>query len=749
MPLSVARPGRPPPRGTRGVDASSGTGGVDVSREGTQQASGAERRRLSRLLTSLGIGMLVTALCLPIAYLPGVWLLRALQLQGADALFRLQSPPAVERARARDVKIVAIDDRSQDELGAWMAWPRSYYAAAIDDLTAAGARVIVLDLVLASQAPDDDVLARAIERSGRVVEPLMSAQSDLLPATRDGYPVYRRAVRPAARLADAAATLAASQVRPGDDGVVRAVPVAAWMDGRLYPSISLAAVSTYLRRPEPLDHAVTNHALELAGRDIPVDDAGSMLIHYVGPPSTPRPNGAGFQIISFADLVRGSVDAAAFRGSIVFVGVHGSTGFADAYWTPTSTAGSGPMDLVEIHANATATILAGGLPSEQAVFLRDQGAGSSIVIAAAMSALAAVAVAMLTTWQAGTVALLLLVGYNAVMARLWWAQGIVPNLLLPTIVVVGTLALGAAYRVAFDERERRHARHMMARYLSPAVLDAVLADPAKLSLGGERREVTVVFSDIREFTALSERLDPQTLVELLTAYLGAMSEALMRHDGVLDKFIGDQVMGFWGAPVEQPHHAIMACEAALDMLAAVEALNRDWAARGLPPLTVGVGINTGIVSVGNFGSPRRFDYTVVGDPVNTCSRLQELNKDYGTGILITESTRRAIGGAFVTRFIDEVSIRGRGEPLVMYELLARARDGEPPAFLADWEEGVCLLRAGAVAEAEVAFLRVLQSRPGDAPARLYLARCASRVDEPVGYRAARAAPALPSASDLR
>lgn len=718
-----------------------------MSRVATQPGRGSDRRRLQRLLASLGIAVLVAILCLPATGRPRAPLLRALQRAEADGLFRLEAAPAVERARAQDVTIVAIDDRSQDALGAWETWPRSYYAAAIDALTAAGARAIALDVVLASVAPDDAVLASALLRSGRVIEPVLSAQSGLLPATRQGYPSYRRAVRPTPRLADAASTLAEAQVEPSEDGIVRAVPLAAWMDGSLVPSMSLAAVSAYLRRPAPLDLAVRGRVLPFAGRDIPVDERGGMLIHFVGPPSTaPIPQPTSFRATSFVDLVRGNADASAFRERIVFLGVHGSTGFADQYWTPTSTAATGPMDLVEIHANAAATILAGGLPGGQAVFLRDQDQASVAVIALALSLLAAVALAVLPAWQAGVSALALLVGYNAAMARLWWAEGVVPNLLAPTMAIVGTVALCVAYRAIFDDREQRHTRRMMARYLSPAVMDAVLADPKKLVLGGERREMTILFSDIREFTALSERLDPRTLVGLLTDYLDAMSGALMRRDGVLDKYIGDQVMGFWGAPVEREDHAILACEAALDMVAALEALNRRGTARGLPALTVGIGVNTGIVSVGNFGSASRFDYTVIGDPVNTCSRLQELNKDYGTTILITERTRRAVGRAFATRFIDDVAIRGKNEPLVMYELLARSGGAGQPAFLDGWDEAMRLFREGAIAAAADAFRRVLQERPGDGPARVEPARVASpvaRLRFGVARRRPRASRAIP------
>jgi adenylate cyclase len=272
----------------------------------------------------------------------------------------------------------------------------------------------------------------------------------------------------------------------------------------------------------------------------------------------------------------------------------------------------------------------------------------------------------------------------------------------------------------------------MGKYLSPSVLEEVLKDPTALRLGGQRREMTVLFSDIRGFTTLSERLDPESLVPFLNDYLTAMTELIFLEEGVLDKYRGDGIMAFWGAPRDQPDHALRACRAADAMVRRLPELQRGWVAQGLPPLSIGVGINSGVMTVGNVGSRQRFDYTVVGDAVNLAARLEEANKDYGTRIVVGEETRRQVAGEFVTRSLDLVTLRGRGTATAIHELLgSRAAAGAqlPDGFLGSWEEAMAAYRDGRLAAAREGFARCLALRPDDGPARAYLRRSAGRALE--------------------
>jgi adenylate cyclase len=212
----------------------------------------------------------------------------------------------------------------------------------------------------------------------------------------------------------------------------------------------------------------------------------------------------------------------------------------------------------------------------------------------------------------------------------------------------------------------------MARYLSPSVSQWVLKDPERLHLGGETREMTVLFCDLRGFTTLAHAMEAHALVALLNEFMTAMTQVIFKHDGVLDKYIGDAIMAFWNAPMDQPDHARRACAAALEMVDTLRELHADWERRGVPKLELGIGINTGAMVVGNMGSRERLAYTVLGDTVNVASRLEGLSKDYGVRVVIGDATRAAAGDAFDYRFLGVVTVKGRNEPLSVYELVGRA-----------------------------------------------------------------------------
>src|SRR5262249_24249748 len=267
--------------------------------------------------------------------------------------------------------------------------------------------------------------------------------------------------------------------------------------------------------------------------------------------------------------------------------------------------------------------------------------------------------------------LLGLLGSYLTLAAVAFESGVVMNLIYPPAALAASFALTLAHRVVFAEQDRRLAREAMARYLSPAVGRWVLADPARLTLGGELREMTVLFMDLRQFTTLSHTLPPERLVALLNRYRAVMTDVVFAHDGVLVQFAGDAIEAFWNAPMEQPDHARRACQAALDMSAALQATRPESEARGWGPLDVGIGINTGRMVVGNFGSRRRLEYAVVGDPVNVAARLEGLTKFYSVRVVAGDDTRTAAGDVFAWRFLDRVALKGRPEPVCAWELVER------------------------------------------------------------------------------
>jgi adenylate cyclase len=297
---------------------------------------------------------------------------------------------------------------------------------------------------------------------------------------------------------------------------------------------------------------------------------------------------------------------------------------------------------------------------------------------------------------------------------------------IPVAQMLGMFGVATTWRFVHEEREKRRARETFSRFLAPSVVEEVLAQEGALRLGGEKRELTVLFSDIRGFTGISERLDPHVLLELLNEYLTPMTDIIVSgHEGTLDKYIGDAIMAFWGAPRPQPDHALRACRAALAMVERLEALRSRWRERGLPDIDVRIGINTGPMSVGFVGSEDRFyNYTVLGDAVNLASRLEGANREYGTRILLGEEARAQAGDAVVTRPLDRVRVKGKRQTVMIHELLCLSP--APPhlaAFLGQFDLGLAAYRAQQWDEAMARFREADQLRGGDPPSRVYLARC--------------------------
>ena len=256
-------------------------------------------------------------------------------------------------------------------------------------------------------------------------------------------------------------------------------------------------------------------------------------------------------------------------------------------------------------------------------------------------------------------------------------------------------------------------------------MSSVLSNPDQLHLGGTKREVTVFFSDIKGFTTISEQFEPEVLVGIVNEYLTAMTDIVMQNEGTLDKYVGDAIVAYFGAPIDQPDHARRACETALQMREKLAELNTKWLAEGKPELDFRVGINTGQVIIGNIGSEKRFDYTMIGDEVNLGSRLEGANKQYGTNLMISESTFAAIQSSFDTRELDVVRVKGKHEPVRVYELLARpgklSQIGKD--LMAPYNKGLELYRLRKFTEAKTEFDKALAIYAEDGPSKTYLERC--------------------------
>jgi adenylate cyclase len=470
------------------------------------------------------------------------------------------------------------------------------------------------------------------------------------------------------------------------DGVVRRMPAVIALGPHHYMSLGLAVALAELGAPGATQYVAGDDHLTAAGRSIPLARSASVSLDFLGRGRLPR--------VSAADILAGRAPRDALADKLVFVGLTYAS--YDKVATPLDVTGDG----VELHATFAENVLAGRL-------LGWAGDGVAFAVTAAMLAL--VIAAQLRRirrrpWLPPVIALVAIAMW-IVVAYVAFSRGstIVPvaaPAALAAIVAVVALIAG----VATEGREKARLRSAFSHYVARSVVERILADPTLARLGGVRRELTVLFSDIRGFSSWSEGLEPEVLANFLNEYLTPMTDLVLASNGLLDKYIGDAVMAVWGAPVEQSDHAARACETALAMQARLVELNREWQARGLPEVAIGIGVNTGPMAVGNMGSRDRFDYTVLGDAVNLGARLEGLTKEYGVAILVGEATARAAGDGFVFREIDLVRVKGRGQAAPVFELLGRAGDPAVRGFDRDgWDAALAKYRARDFGGAAAAF----------------------------------------------
>jgi adenylate cyclase len=314
--------------------------------------------------------------------------------------------------------------------------------------------------------------------------------------------------------------------------------------------------------------------------------------------------------------------------------------------------------------------------------------------------------------------------YAAANVLAFTQTGLWINLLFPLGAVAVNQSTITLFKYLTEARQKRLIRQAFQYYLHPTIVERVAQNPQLLRLGGESRELTVLFSDIRRFSAIAEALSPEALVYRLNEYFTIMTRVVFHHDGLLDKYLGDGIMAVYGAPLDDPDHAFRACCSALEMIGELKALQAHWASRGLPSLDIGIGINTANMVVGNMGSELRFDYTVMGDGVNLASRLEGANKEYGTHIIISESTWEQVRDRIATRELDIIRVQGKAQPTRIFEVLGTSPLApDRAAMMEAFEVALRAYRAQQWEDAIQAFQQVLTAVPGDRPSQLYIERC--------------------------
>lgn len=642
-----------------------------------------------RLLHGLAIGGAAAALALLMDF-AGL---------GLDSAERLTWDWRVRQfAHASDatdqIRLVLLDqsslDWAEEQFSVPWKWPRQFYVPVLDYLQQAGAKAVAFDMIFtegsdAADPTDDAQFAASISRGVPFVVALslsdeqglttnwpsqLPAPPDLTSTAVTPDPRLHQLARcspPIAEVGTAATTVGNVFAMPDSDGSYRRINPLVLFDQRPVPALGLAL---YLAGSPRTTLALSEDGLHVDETLIPLDRHGQAILRYRGKSQT-------HQAVNVAAVIESQMLSQAgqpplippdfFRDRYVLFGVSAP---ALHDMKPTPVSGSYPG--VEIHATLLDNLLANDFPRQASVLPR-------LLLILAFALVAGLAArTSVHSWQ--PIALLLLAPAAATAVGIagykldYWLPIATPAA-AALLAVIG----GVIVNYAMEGRQKRFIKHAFKQYLSPDVIDALVANPTALTLGGEARELTIFFSDLQGFTSIAEHLDPQSLTALLNDYLTAMTDIILASGGTIDKYEGDAIIAFWNAPLAQADHAQRGVQAAMDCQAKLDELRPQLQAQYGADLHVRIGLNTGTVVVGNLGSTRRFDYTFLGDAGNLASRLEGINKQFGSGILLSAATaaQLAPASAIVLREISRVQVVGRREPVTVYEPCVLPHHAEP------------------------------------------------------------------------
>jgi adenylate cyclase len=557
------------------------------------------------------------------------------------------------------ILIVSIDESSFSELNQKWPWPRTYFARLIDRLSQEGAKIIGIDIIMSEPYPDDqdEQLARSAGMFGNVVFP-----SKFEETTRRVRWKEKELALKGKELKGPVQTISESgdvgyiNLPQDSDGFVRRFTPIQSHQGELYFSYDLKIVAHYLGVPLADLKYIPYGQVRIGDRSVPLNQYNSAYINFAGPSGK-------FDRISFYQVLDGEFPRGFCAGKIVLVGAT-FLDSKDFFLTPFLDNKKGekyPLFGVEIRANIINTIL-------QKRFLRPTSPISDRLIIFLGGVLVALISFRLSPLKGAFLVSLIVLIYFVTSTWLF-AKGILLITAAPLVTFGGVFVSQTIFRYFTEEREKRQIRSMFQKYVSPDVVEALIQDPRKLRLGGEKRFLSVLFSDIRGFTSISEKLAPEELLNQLNQYLSAMTSVVLRNGGMLDKYVGDAIMAVFGAPLELENHALAACKTALEMMEELTSLQRAWKNESRPLLNIGIGIHTGEMVIGNVGSTRRMDYTVIGDNVNLASRLEGVNKEFGTNIIISKATYEIVREHITVRGLGEIEVKGKEKQMALYELV--------------------------------------------------------------------------------
>jgi len=619
---------------------------------------------------------------------------------------------------SKKIIIVGVDLESETHFGKTAAYwnLREVFAKSIENLSNAGAKVIALDYILAKRSRGEEEQENKTDVCLAQVISDVDASVVLAMAASGGKFIHADE-----RFLEGASAEGVINVQEDRDGVLRRVSYNLYREGdKFYFSFPVAIASAYLDFQRFDRDKERNEILLICGEKgekvyrVPETN---LLIDYAGPPGTViqmpiwRAYEGKFEDYDVKDVIALIADVRVVGGDVFEVPTSYYTGGARGLVTMTG---------VEIHANAIATILSQN-------YLREASAGVRWGLL-----IAVLVVALLFFYILGSrniylllvIVVFLLFGLFTSQYILFLKVRFVLPVCVPMVAVVMHGASSLIYRLVFLMRRERHIRLLFGKYVSEKVVRKMVDEEVVFNLDGHTKEISVMFADVRGFTSLSEKLTAKETGVLLNHFFSEMIGVVFAHDGTLDKLMGDCIMAFFNDPDEQSDHAERAANVALDMVKRLKALGASGV-KGADGLDIGIGINTGVATVGNLGAPQFYNYTAVGDTVNTASRLQGLTRDYGVRIIISEDTRSQLSDDFLCRHLDSVRVKGKEKPVSIYELVSKRTDANSSVepFIKEFEEAFGLFQRRQFDEALERFSKILEIYPNDMPTNMFIERC--------------------------
>ncbi|MFA6549793.1 MAG: CHASE2 domain-containing protein [Candidatus Gracilibacteria bacterium] len=638
---------------------------------------------------------------------------------------------------SQNIVIVEIDNKSLDDasgLGRFQNWRRTFYAKALNEIEKGSPKAVAFDILFSTRTrgipedamkakfneiksltpenakdfvdflssfifkdnhPDDIAFADELGKYGNV----FIAQNAVIQTEKpQSYLSATSIINPIEIIRKSAQTGNVS-VLPDADNVVRRIPLAV-----IYkedPNLNLPLAIAQFAYPN----------IAYPAGSTPSSDG--MIINYKGAVGISR-----FKKFSFVDVYNGEVDPSEFKDKIVMIGATAKS-LQDLQYTPIST--STPMSGVEIQAQAIETIL-------NKDYLVPQSRTMTLAIC---FILATITILFATNFHfiAGILIIIILSGLHFLYAKYMFDKtsnsAEIADMVYPYLSILLAYISSLIYRYFAEYKAKSAIKNAFGHYVNESVVNEIIKHPEMLKLGGEKKEISVFFTDIEGFTSYSELLPPEMLTNILNKYFSAMSKVILAHGGTLDKFEGDAIMAFFNAPIDQANHAELACRTILEMRRALEEFNNSLKIGNFQMINFRSGITTGPAIVGNLGSENRFDYTIIGDTVNTASRLESANKQFGTNIIVAEPTYELTKDKFIFREIDLIRVVGKLKPIHIYELMAEKNNfSEIGASLkSEFEKALAMYRECRFEEAKTAFEEALKIYPDDGPSKTYISRC--------------------------